>query len=71
LPTVSQELAALNQQIKDANARGDRATVERLTEQSQLMMLKVQQANQKCSEANNLVTNMLHKFQTTSDRISG
>jgi hypothetical protein len=70
LPTVSQELAALNRQIKDANARGDRPTVEKLTEQSQLMMLKVQQANQKCSEANNLVTNMLHKFQTTSDKIS-
>jgi hypothetical protein len=42
LAQLAQQTTTLNQQIKDANARGDKLTVEKLTQQSQLSMLRVQ-----------------------------
>jgi hypothetical protein len=39
---LAQETSTLNQQVKDASARGDVLTVQKLTEQSQLNMLRAQ-----------------------------
>ncbi len=66
-----QELATLQQQIKDANARRDFRTVDELTARSQLLMMKIHDLNERCTRAISMATNGLANTKQIQAAIIG
>jgi hypothetical protein len=66
---LQQEMSTLNQQIKDANARGDLLTVQKLTEQAQVTMIDLQRLAQQSNQQVDMLANTAQTFQTTTDTI--